>query len=137
MLPTRAMNPGRLGAAAQWSSFPSSSGSQIVQDMPSACDSTNWAMFVRTSDRGEPAKINFCRLRTDAVENSPDSCSGGPSRDKTFAGGCIALAMNCPSWRYYIRPVEFWYQPDGKSDGDGSKFDDLLPLLRQVEVRLS
>src|SRR5579862_3760715 len=90
------MNPGRLGAAAQWSSFPSSSGSQIVQDRPSACDSTNCAMFARTSDRGEPAKINFCRLRMDSVENSPNSCSDGASRDSTFAGNCIALSMNCP-----------------------------------------
>src|ERR1700685_2772560 len=50
-------------------------------------------MFVRTSDRGEPAKINFCRWRTDSVENSPNSCSGGASRDRTFAGNCIALSM--------------------------------------------
>src|SRR5215468_8858103 len=96
MVPTPALNPGRLGAAAQCSSFASSSGSQIVQNMPSACDSTNSAMFVRTSDRGEPAKINFCRLRTDAVEKSPDSCSLCPLRDTILAGGTIALSMNCP-----------------------------------------
>src|ERR1700691_2496886 len=64
-------------------------------------------MFARTSDRGEPAKINFCRLRTDSVENSPDSCSDGASRDRTFAGNCIALSMNCPSRPYWIREVEY------------------------------
>jgi hypothetical protein len=88
------MNPGRLGAAAQWSSFPSWSGSQIVQDMPSACDSTNWAMFFRTSDRGEPAKINCCRSRTDAVENRLDWRAARASCDAIFAGNCIALTMN-------------------------------------------
>src|ERR1700685_743731 len=50
-------------------------------------------MFARTSDRGEPAKINFCRLRTDSVENSPNSSSDGASRDRTFAGNCIALSI--------------------------------------------
>ena len=96
MIPTPALNPGRLGAAAQCSSFASSSGSQIVQNMPSACDSTNSAMFLRTSDSGQPPKINFCRSRTDAVENSPDPCSRRPLRDRTFAGGSIALSMSCP-----------------------------------------
>src|ERR1700722_4172577 len=50
-------------------------------------------MFARTSDRGEPAKINFCRLRTDSVENSPNSSPDGASRDRTFAGNCIALSI--------------------------------------------
>jgi hypothetical protein len=29
-------------------------------------------MFVRTSDRGEPAKINFCNFRTDSLEKRLD-----------------------------------------------------------------
>src|SRR3984957_9192272 len=74
-------------------------------------------MFARTSDRGEPAKINFCRLRTDAVENSPNPCSGGFSLDRTFGGNCIALSMKRSSWPYWIRLAEFWYQHDGKKDG--------------------
>src|SRR5580658_1967775 len=71
-------------------------------------------MFARISDRGEPAKINFCRLRTDSVENSPNSCSDCASRDRTFAGNCIALSMklsSCPDW---IQLAEFWYRRDGK-----------------------
>src|SRR6516164_1657543 len=96
MVLTRTLNRGRLGAAAQCNSFASPSGSQIVQNMLSACASTNSAMLVRTSDRGEPAKINFCRLTTDAIENGLDPFSRRPLRDRTFAGGSIALSMNCP-----------------------------------------
>src|SRR5271163_1724432 len=51
-------------------------------------------MFVRISDRGEPAKINFCRLRSDSIENSFDPCSGSSPRDRTFVENCIALSMN-------------------------------------------
>jgi hypothetical protein len=97
MVPTRVQNSGRLGAAAQRSSFPSSSGSQIVQNMPLACDSTSRAIFVRTSDRGDPAKINFCRLRTVTIENRPEWSSGGPRRDDAFSGVSISLSMNGPS----------------------------------------
>src|ERR1700733_7041855 len=87
-------------------------------------------MFARTSDRGEPAKINFCRLRTDAVENSPNPCSGGFSLDRTFGGNCIALSMKRSSWPYWIRLV-----PTRREKGRRrEKFDDLLSFLREVEV---
>src|ERR1700728_1662011 len=91
-------------------------------------------MFARTSDRGEPAKINFCRLRTDSVENSPNSCSGALSLDRTFGGNCIALSMKRSSCPYWIRLAEFCYQHDGKKDGAGEKLDDLLPFPREVGV---
>jgi hypothetical protein len=61
--------------------------------MPSACNSTNCAMFVKTSGRGEPAKIDLCRLRIDWVENRPDSGPAGRSRDRTFVGNWIALSI--------------------------------------------
>src|SRR5580658_10799349 len=48
-------------------------------------------MFVRISDRGEPAKINFCRLRTDSVENSPDSPFAGA---RASAVDCTDLSIN-------------------------------------------
>src|SRR5271168_359157 len=76
--------------------------------MPSACDSTNWAMFVRTSDRGEPAKINFCRVRTDSVENSPDSpfaSAKAPTVDCT--GRFMKRRSHAPSSgedTHYFRP---------------------------------
>src|SRR5580704_15410916 len=54
-------------------------------------------MVARTSDRGEPAKINFCRLRTDSVENSPDLSFAGAPSDESPAADCTALFMNCPS----------------------------------------
>src|SRR5580658_914607 len=54
-------------------------------------------MCVRTSDRGEPAKISFCSLRTDLMENTSDSTSAGPPCDGTSAGDCIDLSMNGPS----------------------------------------
>src|SRR5579862_9675461 len=73
--------------------FPSSSGSQIVQNVPCPCDSTNRAMILSTSGSGEPAKINFSRLRTVSIENSPALCSDGSSRDRIFAGNSIALSM--------------------------------------------
>src|SRR5262249_16944767 len=52
-------------------------------------------MCVRTSDRGEPAKIALCRLRTDSVENSPNFCSGGLCCDGASAGDWIARSINC------------------------------------------
>jgi hypothetical protein len=57
-------------------------------------------MVARTSDRGEPAKINFCRLRTDSVENSPDSPFAGSPGDETSQTDCTALSMKCPFLRY-------------------------------------
>src|SRR5580692_679146 len=78
-------------------------------------------MLARTSDRGEPAKINFCRLRTASVENSPNPCSDDASRDGTFGGNCIALSMkrsSCPDW---IQLAEFWCRRDGKKDSVGEK----------------
>src|SRR5262249_58473969 len=64
--------------------------------MPWACDSTNWAMCARTSARGEPAKISLCRLRTDSIENGPDSSFAGPSEATTSVGDWIALSITCP-----------------------------------------
>src|SRR5580658_660440 len=55
-------------------------------------------MFVRISDRGEPAKINFCRLRTDSMENRPDSPFAGAAGE-TSASDCTALSTNRPSFR--------------------------------------
>src|SRR5580704_1468250 len=51
-------------------------------------------MFVRTSDRGEPAKISFCSLRTDSVENSPDPRCGRAPTDETSGLDCVALSIN-------------------------------------------
>src|SRR5215469_7485006 len=65
--------------------------------MPWACASTTWAMFVRTSDRGEPAKINFCNLRTDSLEKRLDSSCGPSTFDGAWGGDCIALSMKRPS----------------------------------------
>src|SRR5882757_1352817 len=53
-------------------------------------------MCVRTSDRGEPAKISLCSLRTDSMENRPDSSLAGPPSDKISAGNRKAFSMNCP-----------------------------------------
>src|SRR5215469_6038983 len=132
MVPTWALNPGRLGAAAQRSSFPSWSESQIVHHMPSACDSTNCAMFVRTSDRGEPANIDFSRLRTDSMENKPDSFSAGPPRDSTSAGDSRALSMNCPSRPCEIRLLLTCCPHSGDVDEVNAKLDDLLPFVQGV-----
>src|SRR5256885_15931915 len=96
MGPTWPLNPGRRGAAAQWSCFPASSDSQTVHNMPSACDSTNCAMIASTSDSGDPAKINFSRLSTDSLEKRPDSFCAASTLDRTCAGGCIALSMKRP-----------------------------------------
>ena len=97
--------------------------------MPLACDSTNCAMFVRTSDRGEPAKINLCSLRTDAVENSPDSSSSGPPGEGTSARGRIALFIKRPflppldsaAW-----PLDLTWQ---KMQETKDKLDDFLLFL--------
>jgi hypothetical protein len=53
-------------------------------------------MFARTSDKGEPAKINFCKLRTDSIENSLDSPFAGAA-DENSAVDCTVLSMNRPS----------------------------------------
>src|ERR1700739_112238 len=93
-------------------------------------------MFVRTSDRGEPAKINFCNLRTDSMENRPDSSFAGPPGDRASAGDCTARSMNCPSLRYWTRLLDFRFQNGGNVDGVNEKLDGLLPFCRKFEVRL-
>src|SRR6266403_766775 len=53
-------------------------------------------MCVRTSDRGQPAKISFCSLRTDSMEKRADSSLAGPPSDKISAGDRKAFSMNWP-----------------------------------------
>src|SRR5215831_7811673 len=61
--------------------------------MPSVCDSTNWAMFVRTSDKGEPANIDLSRLRTDSVERKPGRSFTDPPCDEMAAADCTNRCM--------------------------------------------
>src|SRR5713226_4018641 len=93
-------------------------------------------MIVSTSERGEPAKISFCSVSTDSIENRPDSSFPGPPRDRPSAGDCTARSMNCPSLRYWIRLLDFPFQNGGNVDGVNEKLDDLLPFCREFEVGL-
>src|ERR1700680_4151354 len=87
------INPGKLGAVAQRTYFPSLSRSQIVQNIPLPCASTNRARIVRTSVNGGPAKINFRMLSTDSPENRPDSFCGGSTLDRACVeGGWVEVA---------------------------------------------
>src|SRR5579862_7049017 len=90
MGPTSPLNPGRLGAAAQRSWLPSSSGSQIVHKAPLPSDSTNCAMTVSTSGNGDPAMINLRMLSTDSMEESADPLCSVSTFGRTGAGDCLA-----------------------------------------------
>src|SRR5258708_7814659 len=96
MRPTSALNPGRLGAAAQCRYFPSSSGSQIVHKRSSPCASTNRAMIVSTSGRGDPEKINLRMLSTDSLEKRLGSFGTASALDTTCVEDWVALSMNRP-----------------------------------------
>src|ERR1700689_2451424 len=86
-------------------------------------------MFVRTSERGEPAKINFCRLRTDSVENSPDSPFAGA---KSFAVDCTGLSMKRPSLRCEVRLLHFQFQYGRNPDGLAKSLTNFWLLLQEA-----
>jgi hypothetical protein len=53
-------------------------------------------MIVRTSDRGDPARINFRMLSTDSLEKRADSFCACSTIDENCAGDCVALSMSFP-----------------------------------------
>src|SRR6516165_1291435 len=60
------------------------------------CDSTNRAMIVSVSDRGDPAKISFKMLSTDSLEMRPDSFCTGSTLGRICVGDCAAVSINAP-----------------------------------------
>jgi hypothetical protein len=52
-------------------------------------DSTNWAMIVSTSGKGDPAKINFKMLRTESLEKSPVPFCAGSTLASSSKEDCV------------------------------------------------
>ena len=82
---------------SQLSYTPEVTAQQSFYSIYAACASTTWAMFVRTSDRGEPAKINFCNLRTSSLEKRARLIRRPFDFRCGLGGDCIALSMKRPS----------------------------------------
>src|SRR6266478_9775057 len=88
-------------------------------------------MCVRTSDRGQPAKISFCSLRTDSMENRPDSSLAGPPSDKISAGDRKAFSMNCPFLALLDSVTPFAVTQDSR------RLHDCFHAIARIELPIS